>query len=113
MADSFLKGNNMGKQKFHSCLASKVREDKEFEDNQEKLKKKYGIAQGKKIVVVEKSNMFKFLIKTLFAIIRLLATIALLAMAIIGILAMVYPDTRDILWHIAQTLLIELRQYLQ
>ena len=46
------------------------------------------------VVVVEKSNMAKFTVKTVTTALRTVANILLVLLAIIGILALIYPETR-------------------
>lgn len=101
----------MVKAKFQNMLQEKVRKDKEFEEQQENLKKKHHI-QRKNVVVVEKSNMIKFLLKLLIGLLRFGATAVLLGFAVIGITAMVYPEPRYIMIGIGRDVLFQLMDYL-
>ncbi len=59
---------------------------------QNELKSKHHI-DDPNVVVVEKSNMAKFTVKTVTTALRTVANI-LLVLLIIGILALIYPETR-------------------
>ncbi len=80
--------------KLSNGLRREVREKQELAAEQSFLKKKHGIAQDQEVVVVEKSNMVKFLLRYLGFGIRLAATILLLFLAFIGLVAIVYPEPR-------------------
>ena len=89
------------KHEFNQDLQVGAEEELQEEKKQRKLKEKFGI-KGKN-VVVERTNMVKFMIRTMAAIIRLVATILLIGLAFIGILALVYEEPRkelvEILWN--------------
>lgn len=90
------------KHEFNQVLQVGAEEEKQEEKKQEKLKRKFGI-QGKNVVIVERTNMIKFTVRVIAAIIRLAATILLIGLAFIGILALIYEGPRkelmDILWN--------------
>ena len=75
--------------KFMEALEEQQEQDKK----QQKLHEKHNIADGN-VVVVEKSNMIKFSLRGLSAIIRLVATCIIIILAIIGLMCIVYPETR-------------------
>mgnify|MGYP002627545407 CR=1 FL=1 len=75
--------------KFMEALEEQQEQDKK----QQKLHEKHNIADGN-VVVVEKSNMIKFSLRGLSAIIRLVATCIIIILAIIGLTCIVYPETR-------------------
>ena len=83
-------------------LVSQIKEQQEFEKQQNELKRKHKIEE-KNIIVVEKSNMTKFLIRTIGNIVRISATILILVFASIGLTTLLYPQIRN-------ELLIILRQ---
>lgn len=60
---------------------------------QEELREKYHL-QNKDIIVVEKSNTYKFTIKTLAAFIKSIASLVLIVLAMVGIAALIYPSIR-------------------
>lgn len=98
--------------KYKSNLRQKVLEERSFEIKQESLKEKYDIAPDKEVVVVEKSNTFKFAIKALAGLIRVCAAILLVVFAFIGIVALVYPAPRIALIEIYQMARDQLIMYL-
>lgn len=63
---------------------------------QEELRKKYDIKE--EVVVKETSNMGKFMIKSIGGVIRIIATVAVLILAAIGIITLIYPESRQILF---------------
>ncbi|MDK2802051.1 MAG: hypothetical protein KFW09_01590 [Oscillospiraceae bacterium] len=62
--------------------------------HQRKLRKKYNV-NTEKVLVVEKTNTFKFCIKTISNLIRIVANILLYIFSGIGIICLIYPDTRE------------------
>lgn len=101
----------MQKQKYNVRLVSKLKSEQEFDKNQIRLKNQYGISQDKRVVIVEKSNTFKFTIKTLANTIHVIATALLLFLALVGLSALLYPDSRDILWNIAEDVIKQLDDF--
>lgn len=83
-------------------LVSQIKEQQEFEKQQNELKRKHRIEE-KNVIVVEKSNMTKFLIRTIGNVVRISATILILVLASIGLTTLLYPQIRN-------ELLIILRQ---
>ena len=65
-------------------LSERIKKENAKEKEQIRLKKKHQIDQ-ENVVVVEKSNTYKFTIKTIIAFIKLIATVTLLILAVIGI----------------------------
>lgn len=65
-------------------LVSQIKEQQEFEKQQKELKRKHRIDE-KNVIVVEKSNMTKFLIRTIGNVVRISATILILILASIGL----------------------------
>lgn len=100
-SDDKVRGKTV-KHEFNQVLQVGAEEELQEEKKQRKLKEKFGI-KGKNVVVVERTNMVKFIIRTMAAIIRLVATILLIGLAFIGILALVYEEPRkelvEILWN--------------
>lgn len=97
------------KHEFQTILEEKIQEEKEANVRQEKLKKKFGIS-GKKVVVVEKDNTFKFTIKIFASVVRLAASIIILGLAFIGIIAIFYAEPRRELWLILERTITEINQ---
>ena len=67
-------------------LSERIKKENAKEKEQIRLKKKHQIDQ-ENVVVVEKSNTYKFTIKTIIAFIKLIA--------IIGLTTLVYPTLRQ------------------
>lgn len=86
-------------------LVSQIKEQQEFEKQQNELKRKHGI-EGENVIVVEKSNMTKFLVRTIGNVIRIFATIIILILASVGLTTLLYPQIRN-------ELLIILRQIIE
>lgn len=61
---------------------------------QQKLHARHNI-EDENVIVVEKSNMIKFSVKTISSLLRVAATILILVLATVGLLCLVYPDTRE------------------
>ncbi|WP_346663757.1 hypothetical protein [uncultured Merdimonas sp.] len=93
--------------KYKKRLVQEVIDKKAFEAKQEQLKEKYQVAEENKIIV-EKSNMIKFLIRTAGAVVRVCAGGAVLILAAVGILALIYPGPRREMLLIGQEILEEL-----
>lgn len=99
-------------QKYKNILIKKVKEDRAFKKRQENLKKKHNIKKESSIVVVEKSNTFKFTVKTFGNLVRLLITIIILTLAFVGITALVYPMPRENLVSIFKEALRQIQSFL-
>ncbi|MDK2802741.1 MAG: hypothetical protein KFW09_05120, partial [Oscillospiraceae bacterium] len=61
---------------------------------QRKLRKKYKV-NTEKVLVVEKTNTLKFCIKTISSLVKTLANILLFIFSGVGIICLIYPDTRE------------------
>lgn len=81
-------------------LVKGIKENQEFAHKQAELKEKYHV-EDKDVVVVEKANMIKFFVRHGIGLFHLVFHIALVLLSIIGLAALVYPDTRTALWHTA------------
>lgn len=97
--------------RFNSTLVKKVKEDQTYREEQEALKKKHHIT-NKNVVVVEKSNMVKFFVKTIRGLIRTGALLAVTILAFTGMIALVYPEPRQEIWSIYAGAVRELISYL-
>lgn len=74
-------------------IASRIREEEEREEEQQKLRKKHSIEEDN-VVIVEKSNVYKFTVKTLIALIKTVASILLITLAVVGLYTLIYPSIR-------------------
>ena len=93
----------MGKFKKEKELARTVRE--ELEQKEELHKKHEQIAED--VVIVEKSHVVKFLIKSVAGSIRICAAILLCILAVIGLTALIYPQVRRELLQVLSEILME------
>ena len=75
-------------------LVSQIKDQQEFEKQQNELKRKHRIEE-KNVIVIEKSNMTKFLIRTIGNVVRISTTILILLLASIGLTTLLYPQTRN------------------
>lgn len=89
-------------------IAARIKEEEAFKNDQKRLKEKHKIDQDN-IVVVEKANIYKFTIKTFIGLVRLLATIIILALAVIGLATLVYPEIRNEFLIILQDVLLQIK----
>ncbi len=80
--------------KFQKKLVGDIREEHAFQQQQQELKEKYDIE--KDVVVVEKTNAWKFTITMIVRLIKLLATMAILCLAVVGLYTLIYPEIREV-----------------
>lgn len=99
------------KGKFRKSLVKQVREEQQEEKRQIQLKQKYQVTNPD-IMVVEKSNTIKFMTKTVIALVKTVASIAIFLLSVVGLMALIYPETRNGLINQGWHLLGELRQML-
>ena len=93
------------KKQFLAAIEEEVAE----QQKQEELHTKHNF-QDKEVIVVEKSNMIKFSVRSIAALVRLCATILLLFLATVGLLCLIYPETRGPLLIIVEQLYKQLVQ---
>ena len=93
--------------KYKRKLVADIEKQKTEEKIQFDLKDKYNI-QDPDVVVVEKSNMIKFLIHLLTSLLRLLCVLAVFCLAVCGLLALVYPEPRTALIQVFSSILKQL-----
>lgn len=86
-------------------------DQQEKEKQQQKLHLKHKI-EDENVVVVEKSNLISFSVKSIVAIVHMAAGIAILILAAIGLLCLVYPDTRKEFIEIMNQVEVQVRQYI-
>lgn len=97
--------------KYKRGLVGEIKQELEQEKEQERLHQKYQ-EENPDVVIVEKSHLVKFLIRTAGKVIRTLSVIALLVFAAAGVLALLYPETRTGLQKICEQTLEQLREFL-
>lgn len=94
--------------KFKTGFVSQVKAEQQRKREQKKLHRKHRL-QDETVVIVEKSNLMKFLISSLSRIIRLSAVIAIFGLATLGGTALLYPEVRDPLLEVLWGILMELQ----
>ena len=85
----------MAKRKFKNQLVEQKKQEEREKEHQESLKERYDIEED--VVVVEKTNTIKFLLKTMLGGARLIIAILVFILALIGLTALIYPDSRSLL----------------
>ena len=85
----------MAKGKFKNQLVEQMKQEEKEKEHQESLKERYDIEED--VVVVEKTNTIKFLLKTMIGGTRLIIAILVFILALIGLTALIYPDSRGVL----------------
>ena len=79
--------------KLKPTLQYKVQQEKNRHD---RIKRQYGL-DDKKVVVVEQSNMAKFCIRLFIRLFRVTIGVVIFLLSAIGLIALLYPATRNIL----------------
>lgn len=96
--------------KYKKGIVGDIEAKRQFQKEQEELKQKYHLDTEK--IVVEKNNLVKFTVRTFASLIRLMATIMLFALAVVGLMTLIYPAPREevlkVLYKIYEQILIYL-----
>lgn len=98
------------KNKYNKSLVHKVKENIAFEKQQQTLKKKHGISG--EVIIIEKTNIFKFIINILLVLTKLMCWILLIILAITGLICLIYPSPRSDLFRILYESIKQLQTYL-
>ena len=85
--------------KFKKGFVAEYKNKKQQEAQENRIKQKHHITD-ENVVVVEKSNTLKFIIRILVLFLKTAAWITLIILAAVGILCLVYPETRWALFDI-------------
>lgn len=94
--------------KFKTAFVSQLKEEQQRQREQKKLHRKHHL-QDETIVIVEKSNLMKFIISSLCRLIRLTAVIVIFVLATLGGIALLYPNVRNPLLDVLLEILRELQ----
>lgn len=97
---------------FKQIIRRKAKKNKIEEVTQGKLRRKIGM-EDENVVIIEKSNMLKFLIRTCGDIVRILAAIVISGLAFVGLTSLIYPGPRAELWDITWNALQQLAVLLE
>lgn len=100
----------MGKFK-EDMLVTGAKAEQERRREQEKLRKKHQVSD-EEVLIVEKTNMVKFLVRCMARLIQITARIILFVLAAVGVIALLYPDVRVELFQVFQQILTDIRQML-
>ena len=86
--------------KFKKGLVNDIRDEYDREEKQKKLREKYETPED--VLIVEKDN----------TVIKLVVGIIIFILAVIGLTAIIYPETRNELIHQGMAVIKELKGYL-
>ena len=67
---------------------------------------------GEKVVIVEKNNFLKYLVKYSVSFVKLVVTIAILILATLGVLTIVYPNSRHESLFVLEDIYAQMQVYL-
>lgn len=85
--------------KFKKTFVSAAKADMEKEKEQKRLRKKHHI-EDEGLLIVERDNLLKFFVRCLASTIRIGATIFLFLLVAMGLVAIVYPEVREVLFRV-------------
>lgn len=85
--------------RYKNRLAGKIAEQEEFEQQQQKLRKKYEIRDEEQgIIRVEKKRSMEILLDKTIALLKTALGILHIILSTIGGVCLLYPDTRSVLY---------------
>ena len=96
--------------KFRKELVREVKREEENRKKQKKLREKFDIP--KDVVIVEKTNTFKFLVNVTGGVIKTAVLIIIFLLTVIGIVSLVLPVSRNELIHQFMITMKELRNFI-
>lgn len=96
--------------KFKNTFVKEIRKEQERAREQERLRSKHHVEED--ILIVEKTNMVKFLIRLSGRIIRVLLTVAIFLLATVGLMSLVYPEVRAELFLVFSQIMADLQKML-
>ena len=77
---------------------SDIQQKRKFDSHQEELKKKHHLDAD--VVVLEKSNLLKFIISTILKIVETIFYIGIGILATLGVISLIYPQIREPLFQV-------------
>ena len=90
--------------KFDDRLANKVIKKEEFEQQQQKLRKKYDVEE-EGIIRIEKKRLTEVLIKNITILIKTILGIIHILLSALGAICIHYPDTRVAMYNVFKDLI--------
>ena len=90
--------------KFDDRLANKVIKKEEFEQQQQKLRKKYDVEE-EGIIRIEKKRLTEVLIKNITILIKTILGIIHILLSALGAICILYPDTRVAMYNVVKDLI--------
>ena len=90
--------------KFDDRLANKVIKKEEFEQQQQKLRKKYDVEE-EGIIRIEKKRLTEVLIKNITILIKTILVIIHILLSALGAICILYPDTRVAMYNVFKDLI--------
>jgi len=93
--------------KYKPILKNKKNEQIKYDLRQKQLKEKNRI-EDENVIVIEKSNITKYIINLIIALLKKICIVMLLILSFVGLIAVIYPEPRELLYSIA----IEIQQEL-
>lgn len=82
--------------KIKGGFVTEVKEQKRIQEEQKRLKQKYNV-EDENVKIVEKSNMFKFTVRTIGKLLKVIINIILYVLAFLGSISIIYPESRAVL----------------
>lgn len=79
--------------KFNKQLVTEIKREKDQENKQKKLHEKYNVQED--IMIIEKNNMMKFIVHTIGRVIKVITEIVIFILAVVGLAALIFPETRQ------------------
>lgn len=95
-----------------SLLKRKAHRRKTQKVRQAELKTSLNLNPDEDVIIIEKSNTIKFLIKAAASCVRLVASIVIILLTFIGLLALIYPGPRHELVNILIEVWVEFQMLL-
>ncbi|CDB12614.1 putative uncharacterized protein [Eubacterium sp. CAG:192] len=96
--------------KFNRQLVNEIKKEKEQESAQLKLREKYEVPED--VMIVEKDNMIKFSVRIIATLIKIKIGIIIFLLTVVGIVSLVFPETRNELIFQLSNTLMQLKKFL-
>lgn len=100
------------KSRFKSAFAHKAKKDLAYEKDQQEKRNELNI-EDENIIIIEKSNNYKFTINNLKALVQLICIIVIIVLSSVGLLGLIYPAPREAILSIIYEAMHQLQAYIQ